>query len=128
MRTRRTESGFMLLEVMLAVAFLAVALFALINALSRCLSAAQSVQNYSIAQTLLANKAYEFRVERPADDLNQEGEFTDYPNYKWSRALDSIDSEELKGVWKQTISVSWTERGQTMTDSIVEYRYLPEKQ
>jgi Tfp pilus assembly protein PilV len=116
----------MLLEVVLAVMLLAIGLFTLVGALSRCLAAARSVQNYTIAQTLLANKSYEFRVERSTDYLDQEGTFDDYAGYSWKRSLETM--ADFKGLWKQTITVTWMERGQDVSDSVVEFRYLPEKQ
>ena len=125
----RRAGGFLLLEVILATAVLAIGMGALITSLCRCLAAAQSVQNYTVAQTLLANKSYEFRVERSTDDLDQQGTFDDYPTFSWSRSLEPVDDDEtLTGLWKQTIAVAWRERGQILTDDIVEYRYLPGKQ
>ena len=127
--TGRRADGFLLLEVILATVLLAIGVGALITSLSRCLAAAQSVQNYTVAQTLLANKSYEFRVERPTDDLDQEGTFEDYPTFSWSRTLEAVDDDEnLTGLWKQTVAVAWRERGQILTDDVVEYRYLPGKQ
>ena len=112
----------------LAAALLAIALVAIITSLGRCLAAAQSVQNYTVTQTLLANKAYEFRVERPTDYEDQDGSFDDYPGFTWARTFEQVELEDLPGLWKQTIVVAWREHGQIATDEIVEYRYLPEKQ
>ncbi|MCX7916379.1 MAG: hypothetical protein N3A53_08785 [Verrucomicrobiae bacterium] len=122
---QRSEQGFLLLEVLLATFLLAVGLMVLIDALSQCISAARSVQNYTVATTILANKSYEFRVERPTDYLPQEGVSPDYPGFSWRRDFEFTDTE---GLWKQIITVSWMERGQRVSDSVVEYRYLPEKQ
>lgn len=121
----RVTAGFVLLEVLLAAAILGVALFALVEALGRCVAAARSVRNYTVSETLLLNKSFQFRVERPTDYLEQNGEFPDYPGFTWARSLEAVDD---KGLWKQTIRVAWRERGQVVTDSLVEYRYLPEKQ
>ncbi len=118
------EDGFMLLEVILAVALLAISMFALIESLGRCLAAARSVQNYSTSEILLANKSFEFHAERPTDIIDQEGVFEDYPGFSWTRRLEMTDTE---GLWKQTISVYWYEHGKLAADSVVEYRYLPEK-
>jgi type II secretion system protein I len=121
---RRNNRGFLLLEVLFASAIAGVALFALITSLGRCLSAARSIQNYTMAETMLANKSYEFRVERPTDMLDQEGVFADNPLFSWTRKFESTDSE---GLWQQTITVYWYERGQLVSDSVVDYRYIPEK-
>jgi hypothetical protein len=115
----------MLLEVILAVALLAISMFAIIESLSRCLAAARSIQSYSTSEILLANKSFEFRTERPTDILDQEGEFDDYPGFSWSRKLDQTDTE---GLWKQTITVYWYERGKLASADGIEYRYLPDKQ
>lgn len=121
---KTASDGYVLLEVVLAVAIVAIALGVLIESLGQCLAAARSVQNYAMAETLLANKSAEFRTELAADTSDQEGEFEDYPLFQWSRKLEPADTEKL---WKQTITITWTERGLPSTDSAVEYRYLANK-
>jgi len=117
--------GFLLLEVLVAIALLAISVFVLIEGLSRCVAAARSVQSYSVSEILLANKSYEFRSERPTDILDHDGTFDDYPGYAWTRKFESTDTE---GLWKQVITVTWYERGEIVGDSLVEYRYLPDKE
>jgi hypothetical protein len=119
------ERGFLLLEVLLAVALLAISVFVLIEGLSRCVAAARAVQYYSTSEILLANKSYEFRSERPTDILDHTGTFDDYPGYAWARRFESTD---IEGLWQQVITVSWYEGGRIASDSVIEYRYLPEKQ
>ena len=125
MMRRHDSRGFMLLEVMLAVVLVAIGLYVLLSGLGRCLAAARAVHTYSLVQNLLSNKSYEFRVERPSDYLDQEGNFEDYPGYTWSRTLTPTDTEAL---WEQTITVYWWERSKLNSDSVVEYRYWPQKQ
>ena len=122
---RSGEGGFLLLEVLLALFLLTISVFVLIEGLSRCLAAARAVQSYSISEMLLANQSYVFHTERGTDIFNQEGTFDDYPGYSWSRKLEQTDTE---GLWKQVLTVSWHERGQVASDSVVEYKYLPDKQ
>ncbi len=124
---RRRAGGFLLLEVILAVTLLAISMVAIIASLGQCLAAARSVQSYSTSEILLANKSFEFRTERPTDILDQEGEFPDYPGFSWTRKLEGTGSD-TEGLWKQTITVYWYERGKLASDSVVEYRYLPDKQ
>ncbi len=107
---------------------------ALINALGACIAAARSIERATIAQIILANKSYEFRIERPTDLQDQDGDCEEegYTGFTWSRQFEqvdvTIDDEPLVGLWKQTITVSWRERGKSASDTVVEYRYLPEKQ
>ena len=121
---KRRESGFMLLEVILAVLLLSIGLFAVIDGLSRCIAAAGSIQNYHIAETLLANKSYEFTSEKPDDIEAEQGDFKDYPQFKWERTFEPTEQETL---WLQTITVTWIEKGKPSTDSVAQYRYLPQK-
>ncbi|MBM3860181.1 MAG: hypothetical protein FJ395_11080 [Verrucomicrobia bacterium] len=122
---KSSSNGYVLLEVVLAVALVAVALGVLIESLGRCLAAARSVQNYAMAQTLLANKSTEFRTELAADTSDQQGTFEEYPLFEWSRTLEPTEVEQL---WKQTITITWDERGRPSSDSAVEYRYLADKE
>jgi Tfp pilus assembly protein PilV len=115
----------MLLEVTLAAALLAIGLFVMLESLSRCVAAAGAVQNQAIASNLLANKSYEFRVERPRDFAEASGTFDDYPTFTWARTLDVTETE---GLYRQTIAVYWMERGRMTYDALVEYRYLPDKE
>ena len=122
---RSGEGGFLLLEVLLALFLLTISVFVLIEGLSRCLAGARSVQSYSISEMILANQSYVFHTERGTDILDQEGTFDDYPGYTWSRKLEQTDTE---GLWRQVLTVFWQERGQVASDSVVEYKYLPDKQ
>jgi type II secretory pathway pseudopilin PulG len=121
---KRDEAGFLLLEVLLAVFILAMSGFVLLEGLGRCVAGARSVQTYAVSDILLANKSYEFRTERPTDILDQQGTFDDYPGYSWMRKFEGTD---IEGMWQQTITVYWYERGKGVSESVVEYRYLPDK-
>ena len=123
----RHKQGFLLLEVILATALIAIGLFAIIDALGRCLAAARTIQNYTISETLLANKSYEMRVEQPTNYLDLEGPFDDYPGFTWERKFEPAGADDVEGLWKQTITVYWYERGRLSQDSVVEYRYMPQK-
>jgi len=121
----RSVAGYILLEVILAVALVGLSLGVLMDSLGRCLAAARSIQNYTRAELLLAGKLSEFRLDRAADVLDQEGDFPDHPGFTWRR---HFEPTAIKGLWEQTITVSWMERNRIVSDSVVEYRYLPEKQ
>jgi Tfp pilus assembly protein PilV len=127
----RDNRGFMLLDVILAGAILAVALFALINALSRCLAATHAVKNHAIADSLLQKKSWEIRAETqtPQQQLAttdvQEGDFGDeFPGFYWRATIEPGPTNTL---FVQTITVRWLERGDWVEESLAEYRYLPHR-
>ena len=123
---QRNEAGFLLLEVLVAVFLLAICVFGLIECLGRCVAAARSIQSYTVSDILLANKSYEYRQDPLKDNFSdQQGTFEDYPGYSWTRKLEGTD---IEGMWQQTISVYWYERGREVSESVVEYRYLPDKE
>jgi len=119
------EDCFLLLEVLVAMAILAISVFVLLEGLSRCVAGARSVQSHSVSEILLANKCYQFHAEDPMDIMDHTGTFEDYPGYAWSRTFENTDTE---GLWKQVITVSWYEGDRLVSDSVVEYRYLPDKE
>lgn len=125
MKQRQAQCGFMLMEVIVAVSLIAIGLFVLIEGLSRCLAAARSVQTYSLVETMLANKSYEFRVEQAQDYDDKDGRFDDQPGYSWQRTFEKTDSDDL---YKQTITIYWRERNNLVSEAVVEYRYLPDKE
>jgi hypothetical protein len=109
----------------MAVVIVGLSLGVLMESLGRCLAASRSIQNYNTAQILLANKSCEFRLEHSTDTLDQNGDFPGFDGFTWSRDFTVTDTE---GLWKQTITVAWQERGKPVTDTVVEYRRLPHKQ
>jgi type II secretory pathway pseudopilin PulG len=122
---RARTSGYILLEVILAVALVGLSLGGLMDCLGRCLAAASSIQNYTLAETLLVNKSCEFRLDRAGDTLDQDGDFPEQPGFAWQRRFAPTST---KGLWEQTITVTWKERGRPASDTLVELRHLPEKQ
>ncbi len=117
----------MLLEVVCAVFLLAVGIFAIMQSLNRCIAATASIRQYAVVGALLANKSYELRTEMADDydDLNED--FPDMPGYRWERVFEEMEDTQETKMWIQHLTVYWIEQGREVSESITEYRYLPEK-
>ena len=103
---RRAQSGFTLVEMIVATVLLAVGVVATLGAIH---AAAQTTQAADGAQmsALLAQKQLT-QLELQPDQLtggDQQGEFGDeYPGYKWQQSVEATDYANL---FKVTLTVSW---------------------
>jgi general secretion pathway protein I len=88
--------GFTLLEVMIAVALLAVALVTLLGSQSQSVSYANSAKFETMAALLAQSKMSEIIIQ-DADSLSSEsGAFgDDYPGYAWEATVSDISIEGL---------------------------------
>ena len=82
---RRATTAFTLIEVTVASAILAIALFAILQICSVCLRAARSLSRVHVdASSLAAQLSLTNRIEEGVDS----GNFGDeYPGYSWSREI-----------------------------------------
>ncbi len=109
------DRGFTLLEVMIAIAILAVTLTVLYGSQSQSLSLATEAKFNTTAAFLAALKLAE--LEGGVTDLrDDEGEFDDYPNFQWKVEVTEMDFDEpeplqdLDDVIQQiTLTVSWSD-------------------
>ena len=109
--SNQTKSeGFTLLEVMLAVAIAAVALFGIAMSVCRCTDSAKAVSGHSAAYDLLDDKLREFANPTNYVAGVSTGDFGDAnPGFEWKRDVGSDDSQ-LTGLYRQTITVTWGNR------------------
>ena len=104
------SEGFTLLEVMLAVAIAAVALFGIAMAVGRCTDAAKAVSGHTTAYDLLDDKLREFANATNYVAGVSTGDFGDAnPGFEWKRDVEPDDSQ-LTGLYRQTITVTWGNR------------------
>ncbi len=86
-----TAPGFTLLEVMVAIAILAVALVTLLGSQGNSVSAVDEGRFYFVS-SLLADRKLLTSVDGNSFLLTEEGNFgADYPNYRWHRTVSSPD-------------------------------------
>ena len=91
--------GFSLLEVMIAVALIAIALVTLLGSQSQSVSFANSAKFETMAALLAQSKMSEITIQ-DADSLSSDsGDFgDDYPGYAWEATVSDISIEGLDGI------------------------------
>ena len=115
MMKTKTE-GFTLLEVMVAVALLAIALTAVLGSQSQSVSLAGEAKFNTTAALLAQSKMAEVEVEDAEDLTSDSGDFgEDFPDYTWEMTVSSVllgHPENVSDHLKQIdLTISWGEDG-----------------
>lgn len=99
MISNRSDRGFTLLEVMVALAIIAIALVTLLGTHLLSLNLAQRHKEQSMA-TMLARQKMEELLTTPFDSLTSDaGDFgPERPGYKWEFEVEDADIDNLKRV------------------------------
>ena len=106
-------SGFTLLEVMVAVAIIAIALMALLGSQSQGLSLANESRFNTTASLLAQGKMAEINAIKEQQDLvSDSGDFGDeFPDYTWQLSVDDVSFEGAEKVSDRLkridVEVSW---------------------
>lgn len=90
------NSGFTLLEVLVAVVILGSTLAVLLGAVNRNLVLAADSKNLSIARMLAQNKISEIELRGYPSDTSEEGEFEDFPGFKWYQSVIPLNISSLE--------------------------------
>jgi len=123
-------SGFTLLEVMVAMAIIAIALTAVLGSQSQSLSLASEVKFSTTAALLAQSKMAEIEAEKPGDLTSDSGDFgEDYPGYRWDKSVNDVTFDEPEGVSDHLeqidLTVSWEDNDQYVYRLRL-YRFKPE--
>ncbi len=90
------KSGFTLLEVLVAVVILGSTLAVLLGTVNRNLVLASDSKNLSIARMLAQNKISEVELAGYPSDTNEEGEYEDFPGFKWYLSIVPLNISSLE--------------------------------
>lgn len=106
------NKGFTLLEVMIAVALIAIALTTLLGSQSQSVSFANSAKFETMAALLAQSKMSEITVQEPGELTNDSGDFgDDYPGYAWEVNVSDIvipGMDNISDYLKQVdLTVTW---------------------
>jgi len=119
--TKNYYCGFTLLEVMVAMAIIAIALTAVLGSQSQSVSLASEAKFNTTATLLAQSKMAEIRLKKPGDLISDSGDFgEDFPGYTWQVTLSpaAIDiMEDISDHLAQIdLEISWGE------DELYKYR------
>jgi len=125
-----SKQGLTLIEVMLALVILGISLVGLTATTSRCLAIARKARNYEngrrlLGQIELTDPLFAEEIE-PGDES---GTFeAPYEDYKWSRTIELVaeEGEDEEGLYKITMRVIWSEKGQDTKEEVTTYLYAPD--
>jgi general secretion pathway protein I len=104
--------GFTLLEVLVALAVLAVALVSLLGLQNRNLLLSMQAERLSTGTLLVREMLTRTQLEGPDAARVTSGDFADfhpgqYPEFRWHR---TVRPAPLEGLWELRVSVTWGER------------------
>lgn len=96
---KHTSGGFTLLEVMLAMAILAISLTAVFQSQSQSISMTGRSRFETTAPLLAQSRMAQIEATSPGDIHSEEGDFgDDFPDYTWRLAVSETEIENLKKI------------------------------
>ncbi|MCZ7591804.1 MAG: prepilin-type N-terminal cleavage/methylation domain-containing protein [Kiritimatiellae bacterium] len=126
---RRSRTGLSLIEVLMAIVILGIGLTILIAGASRCIAVVRKVRSLETTRELFGRVEVEkpIWVEEDIEDAAGSGSFSgEYSGYQWRRDVEEVGEEE-DGLWLVTTTISWSERGQNNSETVVTYVHWPQK-
>ena len=128
---KHRHPGFTLLEVMVAMAIIAIAMTAVLNSQSQSISLASEAK-FSTSATLLAQmKMAEISRGNPQDLTSDSGDFgEDFPGYTWEVKAENVSADLPENVSNHlrqiNVTISWGEERVYHYD-LRAYRFIPEQ-
>jgi len=124
-------SGFTLLEVMIALAIIAIALVAALGSQSQSVSLANEAKFTTTVTLLAQGKMAELEAMDAKDLISDGGDFgEDFPGYRWESVITDLAMEGFEEASQHVkrigLTVSWGEDDRYQY-RLTFYRFVPEK-
>jgi len=124
-------SGFTLLEVMIALAIIAIALVAALSSQSQSVSLANEAKFTTTVTLLAQRKIAELEAKNAEDLISDGGDFgEDFPGYRWESVITDLAMEGFEEASKHVkrigLTVSWGQDDRYQY-SLTFYRFVPEE-
>ncbi|MDY6951748.1 MAG: prepilin-type N-terminal cleavage/methylation domain-containing protein [Thermodesulfobacteriota bacterium] len=122
-------SGFTLLEVMIALAIIAIALVAALGSQSQSVSLANEAKFTTTVTLLAQGKMAELEVKEAKELMSDGGDFgEDFPGYRWESVITDLAMEGFEDASKHVkridLTVSWGDDDRYQY-SLTFYRFVP---
>lgn len=123
------NSGFTLLEIMVAVSIIAIVLVSVYKMQAQTITMNYAARFYATAPLLAQLKIAEVEIENLGESADDSGDFGDeFPGYRWNVVIDDIDSELLGNIAEnlKKIDVNVSFNTDEFTYSLRTYRFMQE--
>jgi general secretion pathway protein I len=115
---RKNNTGFTLLEIVVALTIAALALPALMQAFSEGTKRQATIENKTTALYLMKLRMSEIEMIGNLETGSEEGEFGSNSRFSWSSDISETDTD---GLYEVIVTVTWQERSQPMTVELTTY-------
>ncbi|MEA1949173.1 MAG: prepilin-type N-terminal cleavage/methylation domain-containing protein [Thermodesulfobacteriota bacterium] len=126
-RNQEPDSGFTLLEIMVALSIIAIVLVSVYKMQAQTISMNYAARFYATAPLLAQLKIAEVEIENFREPADDSGDFGDeFPGYRWNVVIDDIDSELLGNIAEnlKKIDVNVSFNTDEFTYSLRTYRFI----
>ena len=121
------DSGFTLLEIMVAVSIIAIVLVSVYKMQAQTITMNYAARFYATAPLLAQLKIAEVEIENLGESADDSGDFGDeFPGYRWNVVIDDIDSELLGNIAEnlKKIDINVSFNIDEFTYSLRTYRFI----
>ena len=123
------DSGFTLLEIMVAVSIIAIVLVSVYKMQAQTISMNHAARFDATAPLLARQKLAEVEIENPGEQTDDSGDFGDeFPGYRWNVVIEDIDSELLENIAEnlKQININISLNTDEFTYRLRTYRFMQE--